>query len=194
MPITNIDWRYFSDELPEPNRLLIITYLDTGAEESLEGEEPFANKTGQWFHMDIAALHDEGFGKALYVNREADRMGEREHRNIMQSGRWTYVHDLATAGLADQRFLGPEPDFILVDRDRGGVIWLQDGFGQNATPKPKLTNATFIVTWNIESNEIHGPFDSREDALDNLPNFDDGKNMGHVGIMSVPFEHVNLPR
>lgn len=113
-----MQWTFFSDEMPDENEAVLVTFHDTGAEEI---GEPFNDpaKTAEWFHTAVGCVHREGFGHAFYV--DGNKVSERQHSNILASGRWVYVHDLVD--IPSARFINDTAEALVVHGSRRGVKW-----------------------------------------------------------------------
>lgn len=104
-------WNTF-ETLPECDELVLVAYLDEGAEDGL-----FDDKKGEWFHLETGSFHEQGFGKSFYVN--GDKVSEWQHAQMRETGRWVYVHDFAKKMVPKMMTM----DFVLVHQSSCGIIW-----------------------------------------------------------------------
>lgn len=112
-----MQWKFFSDEMPDTNEPLFVTYLDRGAEDAID--DPNMTDKGDWFHVAIGMCVAEGFGFAFYEN--GDKWPHYQHAALLQSGRWSYVHDLAKETVNDLRLID-DAVFLLVHESCRGRI------------------------------------------------------------------------
>lgn len=112
-----MQWKFFSDEMPEHRELIVVTWLDTGAEESLDDPTQFGK--GCWFHVDLGHVENEGFGHAFY--NQAGKVGQVTHALMFKTGKWMRVREFFDWHNA--RWPGDEPPaFVLVNDCVGGII------------------------------------------------------------------------
>lgn len=113
-------WNTF-ETLPECNELVLVAYLDEGAEDGC-----FDDKKGQWFHVETGIFGPNGFGVAFYLNGH-DKVSERQHAQMRETGRWAYAHELAKSMAPKMMTM----DFVLVNQSARGIIW-----PENTTEQP----------------------------------------------------------
>lgn len=112
-----MEWKFFSDAMPECNERLVVTFHDSGAEEAFdEGELNAAD----WFYVKILVANKDGFGLALYDDE--GKLSRADHESIMQTGRWIYAHDIATSNFATERFTSPDCQAMVVEHSALGAL------------------------------------------------------------------------